>query len=133
MLLPDRSRDQKGMEHLAPWLSVWVKGRLDAFWWVVFQGLYRLGLIALWLPALAPLLIALAVDGLVQRQVSKARQGYANPVRYHSAWHALILLAVLPALYLTMPLACHPLVVPLWAIALGAAVRLLLANLQHRL
>lgn len=133
LFLPDRSEDQKGMENLAPWLMVWMEERLDAFWWLVYQAIYRTEIFLQWLPYLLPLLLVSLGDGLVQRKVQKSEYGYANPVRYHAAWHALTIFTVLPLLYISLPLAVHPLAVPLWAISISAIGTVLFANIQHRI
>ena len=41
-LLPDRGRNQQGMEHLAPAFFTWLRQRLDAWWWLCYGALFRL-------------------------------------------------------------------------------------------
>lgn len=132
-LLPDRSKPTHGMGNLAPWLFTWVEARLDTFWWVIYQAVFRVQLLLQWLTYLLPLLLAALIDGVIQRQVKKRSHGYANPVRYHAAWHAITALFVVPPLYLSTPFSLHPIVIPAWAVLLSLAVVALFANIQQRL
>ncbi len=91
LLLPDRQRPRDGIETLAPELFVWIEDRLSTFWAIVYQAVFRVQILLQWLPYLAPLLLAALVDGMVRRKVKQHAYGYANPVRYHAAWHGIML------------------------------------------
>ncbi len=132
-LIPDKNKPQHGMEGLAPWLFIWIEERLDAFWWLVYQGIYRLLVIVQWLPYLLALIMAAFVDGLVDRQVKISEYGYANPVRYQIARRSLIILMSVPLLYLSFPLNIHPMVIPAWVCCIALTIMVFVANAQQRL
>lgn len=107
--------------------------RLDTFWLAVYQATVRVTLLAQWLPYLLPLLLPALVEGFCRREVKKTNYGYTSPNRFHAASHGLIALVFLPILYLFLPIAITPLVVPVWGIALAALLIVLGANLQKQL
>src|SRR5579884_1553815 len=41
-LLPDPTVPQRGMEGLAPGFFVWLRHRIDASWWIVYEAVFRL-------------------------------------------------------------------------------------------
>lgn len=130
-LLPDRTAAQHGMEGLAPWFFAWLERRLDAFWWLVFQAIYRAQVVVEWLPYVGVLAAVSTADGMLQRQVRRASAGYASADRYTLARRALLILSFLPFAYLCLPLSIHPVVVPLWGVLLAVALAVFAANAQH--
>jgi len=130
-LLPDRTKAQYGMEGLAPWFFVWLERRLDAFWWLVFQAIYRAQVIGEWLPYIGLLAAVSSADGMLQRQVRRASAGYASADRYTLARRALMILGFLPFVYLSLPLSIHPMAIPIWGVLLSIALAVFAANAQH--
>lgn len=132
-LLPDASQRQPGMENLAPWFFEWLRRRLDAFWTLVLQVIYRMLVLREWRSIVLLTVMAALVDGLVQRQLTRARREHASADRYLFARRALAVLLFAPFVYLTAPLALSPSLVPLWAILFALSLMLLAAHAQHRL
>jgi hypothetical protein len=130
-LLPDRTAPQHGMEELAPWFFEWLKHRLDAFWWLVFQAIYRVQVLVEWLPYWGVVVFVAAADGWFQRQVKRASAGYASADRYTLARGALLILGFLPFIYLSLPVSIPPVLVPVWGILFCAASAVFIANAQH--
>lgn len=132
-LLPDSTRPQHGMEGLAPWFFEWLKHRLDAFWWLVFQGICRVQVLREWLTLLLVVGGVAALDGLIQRQIKRSRHALASADRYLFARRALLCLLFAPLLYLSLPIAITPYVVPVWGTCLAITLTLLTAHAQHRI
>ena len=130
-LIPDPRVSQQGMEVLAPQLFVWLRHRIDALWWLVYQALYRLQLIRAWLPYIGSVAFAAMVEGLVQRAVKRANVVSASGDRYAIAQGGLLILLIAPLLYLSAPLAVTPLCIPVWGGLVAVCVGLLSANLQQ--
>lgn len=132
-LLPDATRLQHGMEGLAPWFFEWLKHRLDAFWSLVFQGISRVQVLREWLPILLVIGGVAVLDGLVQRQIKRSCHALASADRYLFARRALLCLLFSPLLYLSLPIAITPYVVPVWGACLAITLTLLTAHAQHRI
>lgn len=132
-LLPDPSQPKHGMENLAPWFFEWLKHRLNAFWWLVFQGICRVLVLREWLGMLLLVGGASALDGLLQRQIKRSRHALASADRYLFARRALLCVLFAPFLYLSLPMAITPYVVPVWGACLAIVVGLLTTHAQHRI
>lgn len=132
-LLPDSSRPQHGMEGLAPWFFEWLKHRLDAFWWIVFQAICRVQVLREWLTLLLFIGGVSALDGLIQRQIKRSYNALASADRYLFARHSLLCLLFAPLLYLSLPIAITPYVVPIWGACLAITLTLLTSHAQHRI
>lgn len=132
-LLPDPTIPQKGTENLAPWAFRWVEQRLDAFWWLSYQAVYRLLLLRIWTPYVGCAVLAAVIEGLVRRQIKRARQGYASSDRLVMARTSLLVLILVPLFYLSLPIAVPPVLLPLGGACLALASALYTANIQHRI
>jgi hypothetical protein len=122
-----------GLEEMSPWLFTWMEGRLDAFWWAVYQFVFKMKLFGYWLPFIFPLLLAAMVDGWVTREKKKGEGGYSSPLRYDFSIYMVGILSFTPIIYFTTPMAIHPLWVPIWAGILCSIIILLGANTQQRI
>lgn len=109
------------------------KERIDVMWAAIYQSIQRMTLFVLWTPYMLPLFIPAFIDGLSVRQIKKVSYGYASPVRYHTAYHFIVVLIAAIPFYLALPVAVTPLVIPLWAAAFSFAVMLMLTNLQKQI
>ena len=116
-----------------PWLFGWVERSVRTLWFVVYQAIYRLLLLADWVPVLGVVLAAAVVDGGVARSINKSTHQYANPVRYRAGIRALVGLFVVPLFYLSLPVNVTPVVIPVWFFAMAVTVIIVMANAQHRI
>ena len=116
-----------------PWLFDWIGRSLRTFWFQLYQGIYRLLVLADWIPILGVVPGAAVVDGLVARLISKATRQYANPVRYRTGIRVLIALPLVVLFYLSLPINVSPVVIPAWFFAAAATVIVVMANAQHRI
>jgi len=130
-LLPDPAIPKHGMENLAPWWFSWLEERLDAFWWVIYQSLYRSQLILHWLPLIAFFVACALIEGLAQRALKRSTFAYASADKHVFAKRALVLLSMSPLMYFVLPFYVHPSVVPIWGAAVVFATTVLIANAQH--
>jgi hypothetical protein len=123
-----------GLEDMAPWLFAWMEARLDAFWWLVYQAVFRLMQMGVWLPYLGVFLVAGLGDGLMVRAVTKTAIGdHTSALRYDLGIQSLLALVAAPLVYLSLPLSVPPVVIPLWGGLACAALLLTGASLQKRL
>jgi hypothetical protein len=129
-LIPDPTTPQQGMETLAPWFFILLKARIDAFWWLVFQSVYRLEILKRWLPYIATILVAASVEGLVRRHIKRVRLGLVSGDRYSLGRAALWFLVAVLLVYLSAPIAVAPIYVPIWGVLLGACLLLVVSNIQ---
>lgn len=111
----------------------WMQKRVEVMWLAVRYGLYRWGLLLIWLPLLLAAMAPVTLDALCRRDIRKYRFSYSSPLVHHHArrllWAIILLLVFLPLL---------PLAVPPVAVPAGLSMGLMgwwvyLANLQKRL
>ena len=121
--------DDLGRETFHPF----AKERIDIMWSAIYQSIQRTALLLMWLPYALALFIPALIDGVSSRSIKKVTYGYASPVRYHTAFHAVILLFAAIPFYLALPIAVSPLLVPLWAAAISVSVMIMASNLQKQI
>ena len=111
----------------------WMQKRVEVTWLALRYGLYRWGLLLIWLPLLLAAMAPVTLDALCRRDIRKYRFSYSSPLVHHNAkrllWVVIMLVVFLPLL---------PLSVPPMAIPVGLSMGLMgwwvyLANLQKRL
>jgi hypothetical protein len=124
-------RQSVGLETLAEGLFEMVRRRLEAAWNLIFVGIQRFYAFGIWFPLLLPFLVACAFDGATLRRVKLLTFGISSAPIYGAAVHSLIILAFFPLYYAAWPFAAHPLLVPIWFIAIALALRTMIANLQR--
>jgi len=128
----DREKS-KGIETLGSTIFPYVKERIDVMWSAIYQSIQRMSLFMMWVPYMLPLFIPAFIDGMSVRNVKKFTYGYASPVRYHTAYHFIVILLAAIPFYLAIPVSVTPLVVPLWAGLFSASVMLMMTNLQKKI
>lgn len=98
--------------------QAWVK----QFWLLVYRALYRAVVMHTWFTGLVAVCLAATVDGTVRRKIRAAAAGFASPLSFHLAVHALLLTLGSAFAVLLLPV---PLVAQCWA-AMAVALPLLL-------
>lgn len=132
--IPRRTQDRvTGMEDLAPWAFRWMRGRLDALWWWLYQAISRVHLVLYWAWYFIPFLAAALVDGMAVRRVRIYSAAYNNAVRFKAASGTLAFALFFPLLLITLPIAVPPVTIPLWMLLAGLVVMTWSSNLQHHL
>jgi len=111
----------------------WMHKRVEVMWLAVRYGLYRWGLLLIWLPLLLAAIAPVTLDALCRRDIRKYRFSYSSPLVHHNAtrllWVTIMLVVFLPLL----PLAVPPLAIP-GGLSMGLmGWWVYLANLQKRL
>jgi hypothetical protein len=121
--------DDLGRETFHPF----AKERIDIMWSAIYQSIQRTALLFMWLPYALALFIPALIDGISTRSIKKVTYGYASPVRYHTAFHSIVILFAAIPFYLALPIAVSPLMIPLWAAAISASVMIMSSNLQKQI
>lgn len=98
--------------------QAWVK----QFWLLIYRALYRAVVMHTWFTGLLVLCLAASVDGTVRRKIRAAAAGFASPLSFHLAVHALLLTLGCAFAVLLLPV---PLVAQCWT-AMAVALPLLL-------
>lgn len=96
--------DDDGMRSFT---QTWVK----QFWMLVYRALYRAVVMHAWLAGLVVLCLAASVDGSVRRKIRASAAGFASPLSFHLAVHALLLTLGCAVAVLLLPV---PLVAQCW-------------------
>lgn len=123
----------KGMEKMGrKWFS-WVEGRIEALSNTVYAIALRLTLIVGWVPYIGLLFIPSIFDGLMTWRIRQTNFDYVSPVvqTYSIRVMMAIVLALLIALF--MPIALHPVIIPLVLIVFCVFSGLSVGNLQKRI
>jgi hypothetical protein len=90
----------------------------------------RFAIAMVWIIALAPMLIAAAYDGFMQRRIKRSEFGAIRPSTFTVAGFFVIPLLALPALYMVLPFSISPLLAPAWAFVVALPLSLLVSNMQ---
>lgn len=99
-------------------MHTWVK----QFWMLLYRALYRAVVMHAWLAGLVVLCFAATMDGTVRRKIRAAAAGFASPLSFHLAVHALLLTLGCAVAVLLLPV---PIVAQCWA-AMAVLLPLLL-------
>lgn len=83
-----------------------------------------------WMGYVIPLLLALAFDGLMKRQVYAVNEHYWSPSHYNLVWHAMIVAASIAIMSLGVATTLPALLYPAVLVGLGFMARSLIVNLQ---
>ncbi|MEK6291614.1 MAG: DUF4400 domain-containing protein [Paraburkholderia tropica] len=92
------------------------------FWMLVYRAVYRSVVMKTWLLGISLLCLAATVDGTMRRKIRAAAAGFASPLKFHLAIHALLMTTGSAFVVLLLPV---PLVANCWT-ALAVALPLLL-------
>lgn len=122
-----------GLESLGSSAWPYVEQRIQIAWLTVYQAMQRVSLSAMWLPYLLPLFIPAAIHGYCIRKIKQVSYGYASPVKYSAAGHAIAVLSVLPLFYITLPIGIHPAAIFVWASGVAVLIMVMISNLQKQL
>lgn len=81
------------------------------FWMMVYRALYRAVVMHAWLAGIAMLCAAATIDGTVRRKIRAAAAGFASPLSFHLAAHAMLMTLGTAFAVLVLPV---PLVAQCW-------------------
>lgn len=118
---------------LAPASLLWIRDRIEAMWWLIYESIFRYQMTMYWLPFVLPLMLAAMLDGFMQRQIRKYEQGYASPAHHTTATALMVFLWYSGFLYMAIPIAIHPLFIPVWAMLMIGNIALFSSSMQNRI
>lgn len=110
-----------------------VEQRLDATWMALNLASRRLATLFLWIPYIIPFLMAVVVDGLVEREIRKHRFAFSSPAAHKSATIIFILFTWSLFIIPFLPFSVTPMLPAYFVWAAALAVWSYLANLQKRI
>ncbi|WP_321905803.1 DUF4400 domain-containing protein [Paraburkholderia tropica] len=110
--------DELDADGLHAFAQYWSK----QFWMLVYRAVYRAVVMHTWLMGILLLCLAATVDGTVRRKIRAAAAGFASPLKFHLAVHALLMIVGAAFVVMLLPV---PLVANCWT-ALAVVLPLLL-------
>lgn len=110
-----------------------VEDRLDATWLALNLAFRRITTLLLWAPYVLPFLIAVIVDGLVEREIRKSRFVFASPATHRTAKIAFALVVGALISIPFLPFSVTPLLPAYFVWAFAMAAWAFTANMQKRL
>jgi len=110
-----------------------VEQRLDVTWMALNLASRRLTTLFLWLPYIIPFLMAVVIDGLVEREIRKHRFAFASPAAHRTATIIVILFIWIFCTIPFLPFSVTPMLPAYFIWAAAFAVWSYLANLQKRI
>ncbi|AJF08126.1 DUF4400 domain-containing protein [Geoalkalibacter subterraneus] len=113
-------------------IGKWSEQRLDTTWLVLYLVYYRVAVITTWLPYLFPFLLAVGIDSVAHREISKWRFSFSSPLAHSSGlkgiYGSIFILLTLPFL----PIAPPPMTTPFVFMVIAIFMWLCLANVHKR-
>lgn len=122
----------RGMEDFGEPLFHWFEGRIRSWWTLVWSMFNRVSAAMLWLPILPFMIVPFAVDGWVEREIKKHTFEFSSPVQQR---YAMMLIGIIPLLFLiflALPVAMAPIVVPVMGLGVGVTLQRATANFMKR-
>jgi hypothetical protein len=113
-------------------VSPWLAQRLNAGWDSVRLTVYRLAYLADWARWLAPLALAVVLDGGLKRRIKRAGFGNLSPLRHRYGWYALLTLVFVVLFSLWWPAPLPVWWLPVLLAGLLGCLWLVLSNTQRR-
>ncbi len=92
--------------------------------------IFRMTIVGMWLVLLAPLAIAVVVDGFSSRSKKFETLGFQNPTAFSLSFHIAILMTVIPGWYIFHPLPVSPIFMPIWAVVAALPLSFALMHTQ---
>jgi len=132
-LLPQPGDNSRGQLNLAPWAFRWLRHRIDAFWIVAWQAIYRSQIMLIWWPLAALLSSVALIDGSVERQVRRCEYRLSSNDQYTLARRVLLILTFAPCFYVFAPLHVGAYCIPVGIGVIAFATWLTAAHAQHEL
>ena len=114
-------------------LGAWVEKRTKVFWLGVRYGLYRWGMLALWLPLIVVAALPVSLDAGTRRNILKYKFSYSSPMKHKNSLRVMSLLMLTILLTPLAPFALPPLTIPALILGWLAAWWVYWANMQKRL
>ena len=113
-------------------LRSWYKKRIDVFWTVIWQVLFRLFSSLIWLPCIFLFAIPLMIDASLQREIRKYAFAYASPLINQQANKLIKVIFLLIFSLPIIPLPIPPILMPIIFGFLSISLWFLVANMQER-
>lgn len=129
--LKGKEKDQTPLAHITESSAAAANAYHDALRTNIYGALLRLIMLAAWIPAIAPFMLAVIVDGSVIRKIKISGFAFLSPVGFTIARHMIIPLIFGPLLYLIAPIPITPLFVPFWALVSAFPIIVLISNAQR--
>ena len=122
----DETFDDRGFSKL-------VEQRLDVAWVALNLAARRVVTILLWVPYILPFLLAVIIDGLVEREIRKYRFAFASPAAHKTATVVVVLVVWFFLAIPFLPFSVTPMLPAYFVWAVALAVWSYAANMQKRM
>ncbi|MEW6657352.1 MAG: DUF4400 domain-containing protein [Thermodesulfobacteriota bacterium] len=128
---------EKNNNHRDPFddrgFGAWMQKRTGVLWLAVRYGIYRWGMLVLWLPLIFAAVVPVSLDAAARRNIHKYEFSYASPLKHKNSLRALNIVILLVLFMPLMPVALPPLTIPAGMLMGMAAWWVFWANMQKRL
>lgn len=127
----ESKRKDPSTANIGKGLFEYFQQRLNGLWTLVYAMTQRIVVALLWVPLFLPFIGACIYDGWSLRKVKMLSFEQLSPARFGGAQHAMLASCIWPIFYLLWPAPVYPMLVPLWLIVGGLALRMMACNLQR--
>lgn len=110
-----------------------IKNMLKTFWYLIYFSIYRFWLFLIWIPYLFPIILAITIDALVRRKISKWRYEHVSTFKHSLAQKLLFRLINISMLIPFLPIPLSPLLIPVGFLAFAYASRVFILNIGKRI
>jgi hypothetical protein len=113
--------------------GAWVQKRTGVLWQGVRYGMYRWGMLVLWLPLIFVAVVPVSLDAASQRNIHKYEFSHSSPIKHKNSLRIMRYVMVLILIMPLMPFALPPLIIPAGMLGWMMAWWYFWANMQKRL
>lgn len=113
--------------------GAWVQKRTGVLWLGVRYGMYRWGMLVLWLPLIIAAVVPVSLDAAARRNIHKYEFSHSSPLKHKNSLRAMNSVMLLVLFMPLMPFALPPLAIPAGMLMGMMAWWVYWANMQKRL
>jgi len=134
-LIPTEEQKNRstGLENMGKVWFKWVKQRLDAFFYVVYQFYTRFALFLIWMPYICILLIPAIYDGFMSWQVKRTNFDYVSPILHRYGTRGLLYVIGTLLIAFFSPIVLNPIIIPISMMVCCMLIGVVLSNFQKRI
>lgn len=135
ILIPTKEQVAKsrGMEKMGSKWFIWVEGRIEAFFDVLYQFYKRLALVLLWLPYMLIIFIPAIYDGYLKWRIKRTNFDYSSTLLHAYAFKSMKFIFLGTLILFFIPYPVSPVYAPIVMIICSMLIGLAISNHQKRI
>ncbi|SFS32494.1 protein of unknown function [Succinivibrio dextrinosolvens] len=134
-LIPTEDEKEKSgaFKNTGKGLFKWAEDKLTVCMFLMFQLLFRVHLMGMWLPSALLVLTASVYSGINLRRIKQGNFAFSSPTAHRSAIRGIIVMVTLLPLYFFLPMSVSPYLYPVLYLIWAFMIMGIIANIAKRI